>query len=138
MNLMANFTSTRLFGDVKTIDSLPDDSKNTNGLFSVEEKTRMEKGQPDEKIILAIVYRLGKTGFVLRNTRFGKTSTATPLTNPDRTLYEFFFPKLSTDVSLDYSPKTWLTVTAGANNVFNVYSDRLKNYEKYQPGDFHI
>ncbi|HEY5772483.1 MAG TPA: hypothetical protein VIS75_07640, partial [Chitinophagaceae bacterium] len=41
---------------------------------------------------------------------------------------ETFSPKILTDVSICYTPQSWLSITAGANNVFNVYPDRLKNY----------
>jgi len=32
------------------------------------------------------------------------------------------------DVSLTYSPKEWIALTLGANNIANIYPDRLKNY----------
>jgi len=101
---------------------------NTNTLFNIQERTKIKNGQPHDKVILAMTYKRGKTEFVLRNTRFGRTSTATIFANPNRTLYEFFSPKILTDISFNYSPKAWITLTLGANNLFNVYPDRLKNY----------
>ena len=75
-----------------------------------------------------MIFSKGKFGFIFRNTRFGNTATTTLFGNPSDTLYESFSPKILTDISINYSPRSWLTITVGANNVFNVYPDRLKNY----------
>jgi iron complex outermembrane receptor protein len=64
--------------------------------------------------------------FLIRSTRFGKTSAV--YNSANQLQDEFFSAKILTDFSINYSPKTWLTITAGANNIFDVYPDRLKNY----------
>ena len=120
--LGANFTQTRLFGNIKTTDKLRGDSL----LFNLEEKARIEKGQPESKIILSADYMTGKFLFTLRNTRFGNIATTTLLSTD--TLYESYSPKLLTDFSISYSPKKWITMTAGANNIFDIYPDLIKNY----------
>jgi iron complex outermembrane receptor protein len=94
----------------------------------------MEKGQPADKIILAVIYKIGKTKLIVRNTRFGNTSIAPIFTNPTRILSETFPQKILTYMSLLYSLRTWVTMTLGANNVFNVYPDRLKYYENTVQG----
>jgi hypothetical protein len=43
-------------------------------------------------------------------------------------LYESFSPKILTDVSPTYSPKKWLGIALGANNIFDVYPDPLQDY----------
>ena len=134
VSLAVNFTSTRLFGDIKTSDKLPADSLTTNRLFNIEDKTKMEKEQPRDKIIFSIIYKTGKTKLILRNTRFGKTSIAPIFPNPTRIMYESFSPKILTDISLVYSLKTWVAITLGVNNVFNVYPDPVKNYENTYQG----
>lgn len=126
----ANFTRTNLFGNIKTTDKLHSDSL----LFTIEEKTKLENGQPDNKIILNMNFKKGKLRFNVCNTRFGKTSTTTIVRSPTDTLYEFFSSKVLTDISINYSPKLWLTITAGANNVLDVYPDRLKNYGNTREG----
>jgi iron complex outermembrane receptor protein len=129
LTLAANYNRTHIFGKIQTTDKLPDtNSQNTNTLFNIEERVKLEKGQPDSKIILSATFSKGKFGFLFRNTCFGKTATTTLVTNPTDTLYEFFSPKILTDISVNYTSKSWLTITAGANNIFNVYPDRLKNY----------
>jgi iron complex outermembrane receptor protein len=126
IDLAGNFTSTRLFGAIKTSDKLPPDSLNTNTLFNEEERTKMEKGQPNSKIILSMAYQTGKIKWIVTNTRFGTTSIAPIYQKPLRIMYESFSAKILTDVSLSYFLKKWIALTLGANNVFNVYPDRLK------------
>jgi len=134
-SLAANFTSTHLFGDITGSEKLPTDTTDimhTKGLFNIEDRTIIEKGQPDDKIILSISYQRGKTEANIRNTRFGKTTIA-PIQN-NKILYETFTPKILTDISLSYLIKQWVKVTAGANNIFDVYPDLLKNYDNTNEG----
>ena len=126
--LAANFTRTNIFGPIQLADSLKVTTTNTNTLFNREEKEKIENGQPGSKIILSANYQIGKFEFLIRNTRFGNTSAV--YSSGD----EFFSAKILTDASINYSPKTWLTITAGANNIFDVYPDRLKNYSNTTQG----
>ncbi len=133
--LAANFNRTNIFGPIQLADSLDATTTNTNILFNVEEKEKIEHGQPGSKIILSMIFSKGKFGFIFRNTRFGNTATTTLFVSPTSdTLYESFSPKILTDISINYSPRSWLTITVGANNVFNVYPDRLKNYRNTNEG----
>ena len=129
ISLAANFNSTRIYGPVKTSDKLATISGSSNTLFSSEERTRVEKGQPGSKIILSAIYQTGNIKLVIRNTRFGKTMIA-PLSLP----VENFSSKILTDVSLSYSLKKWVTFTIGANNIANIYPDRLKHYANTSQG----
>jgi iron complex outermembrane receptor protein len=124
--LAANFNRINVFGPIQSTDKLPADSLNTNTLFNREEREKIERGQPGSKIILSGNYKRGKLEFLIRSTRFGKTSAV--FNSADPLQDEFFSAKILTDLSINYSPKTWLTITAGANNIFDVYPDRLKNY----------
>ncbi len=102
---------------------------NTNTLFNREERGKLEIGQPDSKIILSLNYKTNKFGVLVRNTRFGKTGTR--FINPDLNPDENFSSKILTDLSLSYTPKSWLTFTAGANNIFDVYPDRIHDAKKH-------
>jgi iron complex outermembrane receptor protein len=73
--LAANFTKTRLLGDIKAAGKLTPDSINTNTLFGREERGRLELGQPDSKIVFSLNYKTDKFGVLVRNTRFGETGT---------------------------------------------------------------
>ncbi|MBD0295173.1 MAG: TonB-dependent receptor, partial [Flavisolibacter sp.] len=131
--LAANFNRTRIFGKIQTPRNIPEDAVNTNVLFNRANKGSIEKGQPGNKITLSMNYQKGKVGFILTNTRFGRTVVFNDVTP---SLDEFFSSKILTDISLHYTPKTWLTITLGANNVFNVYPDPLKNYNNTNQGIF--
>ena len=134
ISLAANFTTTRLFGEIKTSDKLPADSFDANTVFNIEEQVKVENGQPSDKIVLSASYKVGKIGFIIRNTRFGKTIIAPVYRMPTRIVYETFSPKILTDISFNYSPKSWVTLTVGANNIFDVYPDPLKYYENTAQG----
>jgi len=123
--LAANFTRTKVFGTIQTTDKLPADSLNTNTLFNREEREKIERSQPASKIILSANYKKGKMGLLIRSTRFGKTSIV--LSSDDKSRDEFFSAKILTDLSINYTLKAWITITAGANNVFDVYPDPVKN-----------
>jgi iron complex outermembrane receptor protein len=128
--LASDFNQTNLFSTIQTADSLSVTTQNTNTLFNREERVDVEKGQPGSIIILTGKYTISKMSFLIRFTRFGKTSTV--LNSDDMTRDEFFSENVLTDFSVSYSPKTWFTITAGANNIFDVYPDRLKNYSNTQ------
>jgi iron complex outermembrane receptor protein len=74
----------------------------------------------------------------IQNTRFGKTAIAPAYTDPVTRITSFlsetFSPKILTEISLAYSPKKWISVTLGANNIFDVYPDRLKDYRNTTDG----
>ena len=127
--IAANFTKTRLFGEIKTAASLSPTSGNQNTLFNEEVRTNLESGQPRDKIIVSLNYKKKKLGFMLRNSRFGKTAFQYP-GSPKET----FSPKILTDLSISYAPKSWLTISAGANNVFDVYPDRIEDYKNTNEG----
>jgi iron complex outermembrane receptor protein len=122
-SLAANFTKTRLFGEIKTVPNLSASTANKNSLFDDEQRSDVERGQPRSKIILSLNYQREKIGFILRNTRFGENAYQF-----STGLLETFSPKILTDISISYTPKAWLSITTGANNVFNVYPDPIKNY----------
>jgi iron complex outermembrane recepter protein len=134
VSLAANFNSTRLFGEIKTSDKLSSDSVTANKLFNTEDIEKMENEQPNDKIILSLIYRTGKTKLILRNTRFGKTSIAPIYQTPTRVVPESFSPKIITDLSLNYALKTWVGITLGVNNIFNVYPDPIKNSDNTVSG----
>ena len=92
-------------------------------LFGRAKRGRIEEGQPKDNILASANYEAGRFGFVLRGQRFGEVTNrqARLATNqpPDQT----FGAKVVTDVSVSYRPLWPLTLTAGADNVFDVYPD---------------
>ncbi len=129
-----NLNKTEVRGTTKTTDKLPADSLNTNTLFNIEERGRLERGQPRDKFSLTLNYRIGKINAVLRNTRFGKVATI--FNGKDRTRDEFYSPKIITDLALSYKPKEFVQITLGANNITDNYPDKQKNFLNTNSGIF--
>ena len=90
-----------------------------NNLFSGNELRRFEVSSPDNKVNLGAIWTLGKLNTTLRFTRFGET--VDPSTNPERN--EVLDPKWTTDLDLGYNLTDKVTLTLGANNLFDVYPD---------------
>ncbi|MEP7230329.1 MAG: TonB-dependent receptor, partial [Ginsengibacter sp.] len=109
ITLAGNLNKTRLFGTVQTTSKLPADSLNTNTLFNIEERGRMEHGQPATKFALSLNYKINKWNLVFRTTRFGTVSTI--FNGTDRTRDEYFSDKYVSDVALSYRPAKIIQIT---------------------------
>ncbi len=133
ITLAGNFNRTRVVGDVITSAKLPADSLNTNTLFSRDQRSVIEDGQPRNKVMLNLNYRIGKIAFMLRNTRFGEVATKDRV-NP--LLDESFGAKIVTDASISFRPVSWVNVTIGANNIADVYPDELTKVGNQNEGRF--
>jgi iron complex outermembrane recepter protein len=131
ISLAANFNRTHIFGVIQSAANLPADPLNTNTLFTRGDRGKIEQGQPKDKIILNVNYKTGKWVFNVSNTRFGKTAF---INNTTSSRDEFFSSKILTDLNVSYAPNSWLNITLGANNVLDVYPDRLKNYQNTMEG----
>lgn len=125
LTLAANINRHILFGRVRSTDVVTNIDNYTNTLFGIEERTNLKKEQPGEKIILSAHVDKGRYSFTLRNTYFGSTNSAAISGNPIDTLFQTFSPRVLTDCGLAVKPKSWLTITLGANNIFNVFPDRI-------------
>jgi len=125
LTLAGNINRQSMFGGINTSDVVKDISNYTNTLFGIEERTALKKEQPGEKIILSLSVNKGKYSFILRNTYFGSTGIATIRPAWKDTLFETYSPRVLTDCSIKYSPKSWMTITIGANNIFDVYAGLL-------------
>jgi iron complex outermembrane receptor protein len=98
-----------------------------SSLFDRVEQGRIEEGNPENNLILSGNYDVRGFGFMLRTQRFGQvTSYGTAPTNAYGPLDQVFSPKWITDVSGSYRFNR-LTLTLGADNVFDVYPDRNNN-----------
>jgi outer membrane protein OmpA-like peptidoglycan-associated protein len=112
--------------DIKVSSVLAADANLANGtLFNRLERGRFEWAQPRNKIIVGANYRIAKWTLAGRVTNFGNIKTL-DATNP--LLDESFSPKLITDLSIGYRPIYWMNVTFGANNIGDVYPDRVSNF----------
>lgn len=90
--------------------------------FGRVERVRTERGQPRDNIIMSANYNLGRFGTLLRTQRFGKVTTANVIQTD--TLDQTYRAKWVTDASASYTFARIYTLTAGADNLFDVYPDR--------------
>jgi len=121
LTLAGNLNKTEVRGDPKVSATLPTDVFG-NILFNRQERGRLEWSQPRAKATGSANYRLGRIGAVARVTYYGLVKALDP-GNPQ--LDEDFGGKAITDLSLSYQATDYLRVTLGANNLFNVYPDKL-------------
>ncbi|HET9746814.1 MAG TPA: TonB-dependent receptor [Chitinophagaceae bacterium] len=127
----ANINKTEVLGDAR-VSTITDATLQAR-LFARDEKGRYEEAQPRHKISVNLNYRIGKWTFNARSTSFGKVATRDP-GNP--ALDEFFSEKMVTDASMSYKVKNFASITIGANNIGNVYPDKLKNFGNTGEGRF--
>jgi iron complex outermembrane receptor protein len=91
-------------------------------LFDRVERARIEVGQPRNNVYLSGTFNYQDLGFTLRTQRFGHvTSFGTPANG---SLDQTFSPKWITDLNASYVFGNRLTISAGVDNVFDVYPDK--------------
>jgi iron complex outermembrane recepter protein len=115
---------------VTRVDTLPQNlSGLKTSLFDRVEQARIEVGNPENNLILGAAYTLAKLGLNVRAQRYGQVTgfnSATATSNAFGPLDQTFSPKWITDVSASYGFGR-LSVSIGADNVFDVYPDRNIN-----------
>jgi iron complex outermembrane recepter protein len=90
-------------------------------LFDRVERARIEVGQPKDNIYLSSVFNYNDLGLTLRAQRFGEvTSFGTPTNG---SLDQTFGAKWIADAAVSYRFAERLTITAGVDNIFDVYPD---------------
>jgi iron complex outermembrane receptor protein len=118
--------------------------------FNREDQSRVEVANPQNKINLSFNYKYNKFGMLLRFVNFGKVEYLDPSINPANpgafpinaftgqreTLDQEFSAKTVTDISLSYELSRLLSVTVGANNIFDVYQDRHNHSGNMSLGRF--
>jgi len=109
----------------------------STALFDRQQRSRIEVAQPKSKVNLTFAYDLRKFNFLVRTVRFGETqfiNAADPFAQkPDGTYWsdlgfgadQTFSAKWTTDVVITVKPKSGLSLSVGANNIFDVYPDRF-------------
>lgn len=112
-------------------DKIESDATLKAKLFDRLERSRFESSVPKNKLNITATYTVDKLSIVARTVRFGEvtylnaidptvTANGLPL-EMDQT----FSPKWVSDLSVSFAAGKGVTVTAGANNIFDVYPDKL-------------
>ena len=90
-------------------------------LFDRTERSRLEEGQPRNRISLTSTYDLNRFGLMLHTSRYGKIVSRPSQTNPAND--QVFQPKWITDLSLSYKVTDQFSLAVSGANVFDVYPD---------------
>jgi len=118
-DLSGTFSKTKKVGDIKASKVL-ENAGLVNTYFSEDSRIFLEEAVPRTKVNLTNSLTSGKWNIFLRNVYFGKVSEAT--TNIAN--QQDFASKLVTDLSFGYKTSENVTLTVGANNLFDIYPDR--------------
>lgn len=118
-NLSANFNKT-VFTHVDAVPAVLASS----GLVLIGRSKQGDftKGTPRDKFIANMLWTRGPASLNLRATRYGKV-TMVHATNP--ALDAVIDPKVIFDLELGMELRKGIKLTAGANNLFNVYPNKL-------------
>ena len=82
----------------------------------------LKQSTPRQKYIFSGNYEMGKLGYMFRGTYFGEVHDARG--GPGRTDF-IMTSKIVNDLSISYTFSHQLSITAGANNILDVYPDTL-------------
>jgi iron complex outermembrane receptor protein len=120
--LALNLNKTRIKGGAAGVRTPPQLAGFGEALLNREERGRIEVNQPRSKIIGSLAYERGPVLARVSVTRVGKISTIAPqLPEQDQT----FSPLVITDVSFSWQVTRKVELTVGANNLFDVYPDKV-------------
>ena len=144
-SITANFSKTEVGDKINVPDALEGQEEQ---LFGREEIGRVEKSQPNFKVISRLMYEFKKFKIQFGNTVFGAVSYIHPEDgNPDNWVLnsytnriesrdQKFSPKFTTDLSVGYQLNSNVILSAGGNNIFNVYPDKHKHEANTSNGSF--
>lgn len=116
---------------IKGSDKIESDPSLKAKLFDRLERSRFESSVPKNKLNITATYNYDKLSFVARTVRFGEVTflnaidPTVPANNLPLELDQTFSAKWVSDFSVSYAPSKMWTVTVGANNIFDVYPDKL-------------
>jgi iron complex outermembrane recepter protein len=144
-NTVTGINSTTLINDPAKND--PTKSPDTwfkNLLFDRQQQSRIEVWQPKNKVNLSLNYTLDKLGITVRMVRFGETqyvhNVYTDAKKADGTFWNTIYTRdangaalinqtfkamIVSDLVVSYGLSKELTLSVGANNLFDVYPDQI-------------
>ncbi|KJD35193.1 TonB-dependent receptor [Tamlana sedimentorum] len=118
-DLSGTLSKTKRVGDIKASNVL-ENAGLVETYFDESSRIYLEEAVPRTKVNLTNNYTVNKFNLFLRNVYFGPVSEAT---NTVANQQEFS-SKIVTDLSFGYQATDALTLTIGANNLFDIYPDR--------------
>lgn len=107
------------------------------GIFDRQQRARLEVGQPRSKVNLTANYTINKLDILARVVHFGQitqlSATDPYLKNPGGAYFndvgfgtdQTFDAKAITDLVFTYNVRSGVSLSVGANNLFDVYPDQI-------------
>ena len=121
-DLAGTFSKTKKVGDINASEVLRNAGL-IDTYFPEDSRVYLEEAVPRTKINLSNSLTSDKFIIFLRNVYFGEVTEATTTVANQ----QVFGTKLVTDLSVGYKATDALTLTLGANNLFDIYPDRAKD-----------
>ncbi|HUR10755.1 MAG TPA: TonB-dependent receptor [Flavitalea sp.] len=151
LSIAGNFNKNKVVGPIRTNSAIDkpennpsetDPSKNPandfrTSLFDPLQRSRIEVAQPKSKINITLTYDVNKFNLLLRTVRFGEVQyvhNIDPESKQPNGNYwndvgigttQTFSPKWVTDMVVTFRALKGLSISVGANNLFDVYPDRI-------------
>ncbi|HEY1112520.1 MAG TPA: TonB-dependent receptor [Chitinophagaceae bacterium] len=119
-DLVGTLTKTKKVGEVKASEKL---KGKENIYFSEASRIFLESSVPRTKAGLTLSYDVSKWNFFVRNTYFGEVEEATTTA----AFLQTYDAKVITDVSVGYQFSNGLRLSVGANNLLDVYPEKVAN-----------
>lgn len=127
LTLAANFNRTDI-SELRGTERIPNDNTFGNVLFNRQQRGFIELANPRSKITLGANYTINKLRFNVRATRFGQVGVRDPA---NTLLDETYSPGTVTDINVGYALTKAITIAIGANNVLDVYPDKIQNTQAF-------
>ncbi len=118
-DLAGTFSRTNQVGDINASQVLTNAGL-VDTYFPEDSRVYLEEAVPRTKINLSNSLTSDKFVFFLRNVYFGQVTEASTI--PEN--QQVFDPRVVTDLSVGYKFTDALTLTVGANNLFDIYPER--------------
>ncbi|HYE56218.1 MAG TPA: TonB-dependent receptor [Chitinophagaceae bacterium] len=151
LSAAANFNRNSVVGPLQTNSVIDNDANNpskndptqnpandlSTALFDRQQRSRIEVAQPQSKINLTFNYNLSRWSFLARTVRFGSVQyvhNVDPASKSGAGVYwndvalqtdQTFDARWVTDVVVTWKPKSGLAISIGANNLFDIYPERI-------------
>lgn len=128
IDLAGTISYTQQVGNIHTSELLKGKEKI---YFSDASKIYIENAIPNQKFNLSLTYDISKWSFFVRNNYFGGVTEPTYVENQ-----QFYNPRWITDTSISYKVLKFFKITVGANNLFNIYPEKVALASNSNNGQF--
>ena len=152
-SLALTFNATEIADIAATPAALQEGTANTIRLIDTVSIGLIERAQPRQKVLFSLTYSLGKFSITPRASYFGAVTAfekpaniarvAPTPTTPEiparyvKHISQEFGGKMLYDLALVYNPVKLISLTLGANNLTNVYPDKVdsRRFGSYSNGE---